>query len=296
MPLPKSFLERMIEGLQQIESYMIEFIDASSVGQWEKNMGSPVRLVRPDFHWEPSDEVQTRLQIRLKGSYSQWIAQLRLLLHGGPEEILTDVRQTDEFVVDWIEKRMGSEWCLGPDMEKNKAVFRGGLEPFYRLIRSLDDASKRELILVPDTNSMIQSPDPSQYSTLHGEDKYTIVILPTVLAELDKLKVAARDSDFRDKVRSAIKRIKGFRNQGSLLKGITVNRTVTVRTVAKEPDFKETLGWLDEGNNDDRIIASTFELQRVNPSAIVVLVTGDINLQNKAELANLPFYEPPEEK
>ena len=54
-----------------------------------------------------------------------------------------------------------------------------------------------------------------------------------------------------------------------------------------------TLGWLDPSNNDDRIIANALELQRTYPSDKVVLVTGDINLQNKAELAKLPYAEPP---
>jgi predicted ribonuclease YlaK len=36
-----------------------------------------------------------------------------------------------------------------------------------------------------------------------------------------------------------------------------------------------------------------FELQREHPTAAVVLVTGDANMQTKAELARLPFVEPP---
>ncbi|MDP2766348.1 MAG: PIN domain-containing protein [Candidatus Methanoperedens sp.] len=64
--------------------------------------------------------------------------------------------------------------------------------------------------------------------------------------------------------------------------------------IAQEPNFNETLHWLDSSNNDDRIIASVLEIQRANPSATVVLVTSDINHQNKAEMANLPFLEPPE--
>jgi hypothetical protein len=62
-----------------------------------------------------------------------------------------------------------------------------------------------------------------------------------------------------------------------------------------EPRFERTLHWLDPTNQDDRIIASVLELQRAVPSATVILVTGDINLQNKSEAANLPYADPPPE-
>ena len=73
----------------------------------------------------------------------------------------------------------------------------------------------------------------------------------------------------------------------------TVNKTVTVRMIAHEPTFKRTLSWLDRSNNDDRIIASVIEIQQANPTAHVIVVTGDMNLQNKAEMAGIPFAEVP---
>jgi predicted ribonuclease YlaK len=51
--------------------------------------------------------------------------------------------------------------------------------------------------------------------------------------------------------------------------------------------------WLDPENVDDRIIASVFEVQRLQPSSAVVLVTGDISLQTKAEAAAIPWAEIP---
>jgi predicted ribonuclease YlaK len=75
---------------------------------------------------------------------------------------------------------------------------------------------------------------------------------------------------------------------------VTVNKTVTVKTMGTEPNFQKTLHWLDSGNNDDRIIASLLEVQRSNPSAIIALMISDINAQNKAEVAHLPYIEPPE--
>jgi predicted ribonuclease YlaK len=56
----------------------------------------------------------------------------------------------------------------------------------------------------------------------------------------------------------------------------------------------ESLPWLDAGNRDDRFIASVIEVMRAHPRSAVVIVTRDVNLQNKAEFASLPFVEPPD--
>jgi predicted ribonuclease YlaK len=67
-----------------------------------------------------------------------------------------------------------------------------------------------------------------------------------------------------------------------------------MKTVGTESNFQKTLHWLDSGNNDDRIIAGVLEVQRSNPSSMIVLMTSDINAQNKAEVAHLPYVEPPD--
>jgi len=207
------------------------------------------------------------------------------------KETRKQIEETNKFVTSWIEKK--GSWDIPPTIQQAKSRLRKRIQTFYELLQMLDNPDERELVLVPDTNALIIAPDLSQYSEVAEQVEYTVVFVPTVLEELDKLKVVHRDRDFRDKVASIIKRIKGMRHQGNLLTGVTVNRTVTVRMVAQEPNFGETLHWLDSSNKDDRIIASVLELQRAHPSATVVLVTSDINLQNKAEMADMPFVEPP---
>lgn len=161
----------------------------------------------------------------------------------------------------------------------------------YEIFNLFD--KKESTILIPDTNSLIISPDFELYKSLLG-NRITLLITSTVLSELDKLKIVHRDESFRKKVSSIIKRIKGFRNQGSLIEGITVHKTITVRMIANEPKFQNTLSWLDKDNNDDRIIATAIEHQINNPADSVYIVTSDINLQNKAEMAKIPYFETPE--
>jgi hypothetical protein len=56
----------------------------------------------------------------------------------------------------------------------------------------------------------------------------------------------------------------------------------------------ESLPWLDPSNRDDRFLASRFGIVRSHPRRAVTIVTRDINPQNKADFASLPFVEPPE--
>ena len=89
--------------------------------------------------------------------------------------------------------------------------------------------------------------------------------------------------------------IKGYRARGRLTEGVPLVRDDSeIISLAVEPNFSKTLPWLNSDNNDDRILAAFVEVMRLNPRSPVVLVTRDINLQNKAEFAHLPFCEPPE--
>jgi hypothetical protein len=55
-----------------------------------------------------------------------------------------------------------------------------------------------------------------------------------------------------------------------------------------------SLPWLDPSNADDKILAAFIEVMRLRTAHPGFIVTRDINLQNKAEFARLPFLEPPE--
>ncbi len=49
--------------------------------------------------------------------------------------------------------------------------------------------------------------------------------------------------------------------------------------------MESSLSWLDPDVNDDRVIASVLSVEAQHPAARIVLVTGDVNLQNKADAA-----------
>jgi predicted ribonuclease YlaK len=122
-----------------------------------------------------------------------------------------------------------------------------------------------------------------------------LLLTATVLGELDHLKVAHQNPEFRQKIESLIRRIKGYRGRGKLTVGEVLRKDVsTIRSMAVEPKVGNSLPWLDPTNNDDRLLAAFVEVMRQHPRTPVVLVTRDINLQNKAEYAGLPYVEPPD--
>jgi rRNA maturation endonuclease Nob1 len=254
-------------------------------------MFSKIIAITPKNYWGEMNENQQRTQIKILRSYSLRLEQFQLLFCDAPEKIQKQITETHTNITNLIERKGG--WSTPDTIEETKGLIQKDVQIYYQLLQLFETSDKATVIFVPDTNALINCPDISLYGTTIEQTDYTVVFIPTVLSELDKLKRDHRDMNFRNKVDSVIRRIKGFRQQGSLLEGVTVNKIVKVKMIAQEPNFNKTLSWLDTTNNDDRVIATALELQRKEPSNIIILVTSDINHQNKAKMANLPYVEPP---
>ncbi|MCY1211548.1 hypothetical protein D3C85_1321010 [compost metagenome] len=180
---------------------------------------------------------------------------------------------------------------MSNDKDANEEKIRRAAAELSAVVRVLSAGPREQLVLIPDTNSLLGSADPTDYRGIASQNSFEFLLLPTVLSELDKLKILHRNQDVRDKAKKIITRIKGWRAQGPLLDGVIVDKTIRVRALHNEPKVAESLSWLDADNSDDRIIASVLHLQAMSPSAHVILVTGDINLQNKADAAMVETAE-----
>ena len=286
-----SFASRLRQQLQNIGERMMDLLDISTV-HLRGDPDGPFVITGVPYSFGEANADQEELQTEIKDAYSAWFEQFSLLFHNTPRAIQKRIDETKESVMKWIEQQVS--WDIQATIEECKTKFRERIRVFYELIPNQPDVP--ELIVVPDTNALIKAPEPSHYSQVVGQNKYEFILIPTVVKELGDLEKRTVDNEFREKLRSVNRRMKGWRRQGYLQNGVTDNKTVTVRTVAKEPKVSQTLSWLDASNNDDRIVASVLEIQRLRPSAIVVLVTADNILQTKAELANLPYLEPPKQR
>jgi PIN domain-containing protein len=286
-----SYTQQLQNRFQEIDSKMMQLLDTSRIMHFQNDPDSGIFIVAPAYYWAEADEKQKILQINLLKAYSEWFEHFNLLMADATPEIRKQIKDVDTFLRKWINQE--SSWEIPATIQQAKGVFREHTKVFAELLAMIGSASAHEIIVVPDTNALVAAPDPGTYSSSIGRSTFIVVMIPSVLAELDKLKIVHRDADFRNKIESIIRRIKGWRSQGSLLSGITINKTVTIKMIAREPNFRRTLHWLDASNEDDRIIASVLEIQRENPGGVVSIMTRDINLQNKAEMASIPYVEPP---
>jgi hypothetical protein len=285
----KTFVEHLTIELNKVRQTMFELLDNSRIKFWKDDPFSNVVIIAPTQYWDTPIETEQILQIKIKKSYAQWFEIFKLFTENSPEVSKKKIDQIDKFINNWIEKK--SDWGIPNTIAEAKEKFETQIEFFYDTLKLYSNTGNKEIIIVPDTNALIQEPDPKSYKLISGFENLTIVFLPTVLSELDELKIKSSNPDFQKKVKSVIKRLKGYRNQGSLIEGVLIEKTIYLKMIASEPNFGKTLSWLDENNNDDRIIASALEIQRDNPSSAVCLVTSDINLQNKAEMARLVYKD-----
>ena len=147
--------------------------------------------------------------------------------------------------------------------------------------------------MLPDTNALLYNPALEDWR-IPDLEPFVVILLPSVIRDLDRFKVEYRNEDVRTRAEGLITRFKGYRQRRSLADGVPLRRHVSsIRALAVEPRVAQTLPWLDAATDDDRIIASFIEVLRQHPRTTAVLVTRDFNLQNKLEFARLPFIEPP---
>jgi len=258
----------------------------------ERGSGLVVYLA-PDYYWGELSAEQRAAQLSLKRDYDALSELLAILTCGAPKAFVEQLQDADKEFRIWLELGHSNNWSLSSNRATNEVELRAAARKLEPILDVLDKTGNSKVMLVPDTNSLLAVADPAKYRSVAGNSSFTFMLLPTVLGELDRLKVEHRNDDVREKAKKVITRIKGWRKQGSLMSGVTVDRSITVRAAHSEPDMKATLSWLDANIQDDRIVASVLALQSEQPSACIVLVTGDINLQNKADAALIATAEVP---
>ncbi len=254
-----------------------------------KQESAHVIFISPSYYWGKLSPAQENQQIKLKRKYKTIAELLKLIFHTAPNDVADKLDESDKGFKMWLE--LDSNWSLSIIRDENDKKIRETAKEIEDLIDILEVDDSDQIILIPDTNSLLISPDPKSYEAIIKSKTFTFLLLPTVLGELDELKVLHRNPDVREKSQKIIKRIKGWRKQGSLTDGVIVNSTITIMAEHKEPDMSNTLSWLNSENADDRIIASVLSVQSSFPATRVVLITGDINLQNKADSAMIEIGE-----
>lgn len=285
-----SLAERLSLEADALAQNLADMVRSVPAAYENHRRGDFVIVGMADFQFQSPDAATIKMRNEINRQYGEWREVFRLLFATATDDIRERVKDAENEIANWIE--LGNNFKITSNREQNALAGLAAFDSVRRLLELVRD-DEGSVVIVPDTNALVEVTDPRAYEHIASAQTYAFALLPTVLREMDNLKRTHRDADYRAKVTKAITRIKGWRVQGRLTDGVTVDKTITVKAFAKEPNFANTLHWLDRDNQDDRIVAATLDLQIQQPRSIVIIVTGDISLQNKAEAARLPYAETP---
>jgi hypothetical protein len=282
-------IEKMADSIGRLLKELL--LQHSSI--YETNaLGGSVWVLSPhgDCGFGELGEEGRQLQTQLIKEYRRFYSLLIVLLKGLPEDSLRQIEESNETLLCIIEQK--GTWCKTTNEVYQKSI--GVLKSLMEFIKHLYDCTEGKYIFIPDTNALYHNLNIEKW--LFDDIKcYTLILLSTVLSELDDAKNNYRNEPLRKKADTIIHKISEYRRRGNILECVPiVTGKIYLQAIAIEPKMEESLSWLDSKNNDDRIVAGVLEIMHNHPRTSVVLVTKDINLQNKAAMACIPFVEPPE--
>lgn len=286
----KTVVENLRELAGEVRSLAEELVSRhSQVYRWNP-LDSILLNMSGDYGWRDLAPEGKRLQSRALACYRHFYGLVAALLRDQPEDDLAKLKELNETILRVIQQNE-STWKRSKEEELEDSL--AALESLIGLLDHLYDPSDTTMVVVPDTNALLFNPKFEDWRFEYSA-AITIALCPAVLEELDSLKINHRNELVREKSERIIRQLKEYRRRGSLLEGVAIKKgAVFIRSFAREPDVANALPWLDSSNQDDRILASLIEVMRAHPRSRVVLVTRDINLQNKADFARVPFLEPP---
>jgi len=273
--------------LTDLGAHFVELLDRSGIVYSPPDQFDRIVVITSSYSWAKDDQLVPE-RAALRQRLGEWAERLRVVW---PNPLRETTNVIDEAVGRLSSLLTRDGYFDTPSsIEEAKAWAATALTGLRRLIPETSVAP--DFFVVPDTNVLLRNPDVTALEGPCGTDRFIVVLVPTVLAELDEQKDRGRTPEVREAAAKALTRIKGLRDRGDLRMGVTVQKNITLRATHREPRAGDVLDWLDHSVPDDRILADALELQGQNSGDVVTLCTGDMNLQNKAAVAGLPFVDP----
>jgi PIN domain len=253
--------------------------------------GRSVAFLDGNHCWESLSVEGSRLQSKLRDDFERYHSLMACFLRTQGSSVQNELQESYSTIKDLIDQ--DALTYISSEAEAFKR-FEDAIGLQRKMLDALYDHAEGEHVYVPDTNAMVFNPQLEDWR-FDESPCFTLLLMPTVLSELDQLKVTGRVESVRDKAQKIVRQLLEYRRRGSLNEGIVLRKdSHRLRTLAVEPDFRNSLPWLDPNNNDDRILAGFVEAMRQHPRSPTILVTGDINLTNKADYARIPCVPPPD--
>ncbi len=238
--------------------------------------------------WKPLSPEGKRIQVDLLPKVQRFGELLEVIAQDLPRSAQKELKTSLKRLRETVEQH-GTTWWQSPaeavsGIQDLTAKIRNLLEEYF-------DSDCSTSLAIPDTNAVLHDPNIESWQ-VDGHHELTLLLTPTVVSELDNHKINHKNPDVRTKASTFIRKLKEYRRRGSLLEGVTIVKgRLSLRALSNEPDMSKALSWLDPGNADDRFLATVLEAIRSNLSTSIFIITFDINMQNKAELAGIPYRE-----
>ncbi|MFO7789184.1 MAG: PIN domain-containing protein [Bacteroidales bacterium] len=282
-------IENIVDNLEKLEKRLLDFLSAHSDVK-RTDYADDVLSLSGDYTFIKLKPEAIPVQDRLYKDFNQVFNIINVLISDSPSNRLKKFKKNRNILDQCI---LQTGMMPLKSIEDVKATSKNAIHEIIQLITCIFPKSLEKPILVVDTNSLYQLPEIEKW-TFSDFSKFELIITPSVLKDLDKHKIEHSNEVVRSKAKKIIRKLKEYRRRGKLLEGVTiVKEKISLRTIAVEPKFENTLKWLDPNNDDDRLIAELLEIIKNHGGTSVFMVTGDINLQNKCEAADLSFFEPP---
>lgn len=248
--------------------------------------GFVIMIPPGDYVYEKPDVDGQQLLDKIRKDYSLFCEILQTVLIGQNSDILQKEEQARKKVLKVLEQNF--TWNSSKDEDFETA--RSAVKQQTDLLQGLHDPSNGSCVIIPDANALIHSPNLQEWK-IEEVPHFCVLLLPTVLGELDEFKNHHRNENVRNKAASVIRQIKEYRRRGNLTEGVPIRaHSVNLRALAVEPDMSLLPAWLDPTVNDDRILAQSLEVIRHHPRSPIVIVTGDINLQKQSRIRWITVY------
>lgn len=204
-----SLSSRLLAQIEELRAKLGHFLLNQSDDLRDINArGRGVQYLGAHYAWRPLNVDGRRYQTRLLDEYGRLAALVRASLSSHQLQRFDEGQSTLSAL---IEQRYMT-WFKTPEAALNAAG--RALDLWASLLAGLDDRADGTAVLVPDTNALLWHPSLEDWH-FDPYPRFTLELVPSVIGELDTLKIEHRNEEVRDKAESLIRRIKGYRSRGT---------------------------------------------------------------------------------
>ncbi|MBN2651930.1 MAG: hypothetical protein JXR63_06060 [Spirochaetales bacterium] len=267
--------------LLRLEKQIISFFKGLNV----ENTSFPEGIVGPKFNYSNNlskrkEKIRSKLIFDLKKLELEFFN----LYSKFPDTLEREIQDCFALLLGRLALR--PDWILQKDNRKNLDIIRDDFKFLYNLVDSLGSNFEMNhyLLIVPDVDTLINIEDFHVFERLVGKNLAIVAIMKSVMDDIHDVSQMYLDEETTAKAQRVLERL----NDANL------NESYNNLTFSFVEDFKlkaMPARWLDFHNDEDVLLADILELSKSYSSAFVVLMSSNIDIQNKAELLKIPFLD-----